>query len=739
MVDIEGRLENIIYYNKDNGYCVFSLLPEDDNSRKIVCIAYMSGVNTGETLKLSGEYIVHPTYGRQLKVSTYRVVLPASAENIEKYLASGIVKGIGKKLAKKIVDMFGDNTLEVIEKTPERLSKIKGITLTKAIAIGEIMQQHTESRRTILYLQELGVPPGYAMKIHKKYGYDTISIIKTNPYKLVEGIFGIGFKIADSIAFKVGIAKEDVYRVGSGVRYVLTQGANSGHTYLPRDMFLEEAQKLLQIPEEIIENVILDKSLNSRVWIEKKPEETRIFSNRYYYAEYITGKKMIELSEYSVSTKVDLKKYEVENDISFAEHQKLAVMAAMEQGVLVITGGPGTGKTTIIKAIISLLLEREVVVELAAPTGKAAKRMSETTGIEAKTIHRMLGINFIPDSNRQVFSKNEDTPIDADVVIVDESSMIDIMLMQHLLEAIQPPTRLILLGDVDQLPSVGAGNVLKDIIDSKCIATVRLTEIFRQAQKSAIVTNAHKVNKGELPKLEDNEDFFFMKRGNIDSVVDTLIELVTTRLPAYKNYNSLKDIQILTPMRKSTLGSIELNKVLQKVLNPPDDNKKEKEFRETTFREGDKVMQIRNNYSIVWEEYDRNGKQIGEGTGVFNGDEGIIVEIDDDSEIVSVVYDGCKLVEYDYSQLEEIELSYAITVHKSQGCEYKATIVLVHSGPPMLMSRNLLYTAITRSKELAVLVGTENTIHRMVSNDKGINRYSSLDEQLVKWQRFFKN
>ena len=743
MFTATGTIENIIYQNIENGYCVFTIKSSDANAdeKELTCVANMPKINVGETIELKGVFIMHATYGKQLKVMEYQSVMPTTSDGIVKYLGSGVIKGVGEKLAKKIVETFSEDTLLVLEDSPEKLAKIRGISMAKALAIGEIFKEQVELRRVMIYLQGLGVSPVYAQKVFKRYKEQTFEVVKSNPYALADEIIGIGFKIADAIAYKVGISRDSPHRLKAGIKYTLNQAANNGSVYLPKNILIDETSLLLQVAAETIEVLLIELQMSKEIWQETIDDEVRVFLNYYYYSENYVAKKLVELSQFSVNKnphiEKEIKLYEKENKIVLAEKQKEAVVNAMKSGVLVITGGPGTGKTTTIKTIINLLQREDLRIELAAPTGRAAKRMAETTQMEAKTIHRLLGIKFVSEeSRRQIFEKDEDEPLEADVVVIDESSMIDIMLMGSLLKAITVGTRLIMLGDVDQLPSVGAGNVLRDIIESDCITKVRLTEIFRQAQESAIITNAHMINSGQYPILKNNKDFFFMKRLVIPDLVTTIVELVTTRLPEYAKCDPIKDIQVLTPMRKSAVGVIELNRVLQQALNPPTQKKNEKEFRQTIFREGDKVMQIKNNYNIKWTEYNKRRAITGEGLGVFNGDEGIITRISEEYENVIVMYDDCREVVYDYGQLEELDLSYAVTIHKSQGCEYKVVILPIHSGPYMLLNRNLLYTAVTRARELAVLVGMEQTVYKMVDNDREVNRYSGLHYRIKKMKNF---
>jgi exodeoxyribonuclease V alpha subunit len=744
-IEIQGVVENIIYHNPENGYTVFSVISaaqKDAEDEEITCVAYMGQINAGESVQLVGGYILHPSYGRQFNVQSFQKSNPTSLFGIEKYLGSGAIKGVGEKLARKIVAKFKEDTLKIIEEMPEKLSEIKGITLEKAITIGNIFNEQAVQRRAIIFLQEYGISPAYAVKIYNKYKENTITVVKNNPYRLADDIFGIGFHIADSIAYKAGFDLDSPFRIKAGIRYALSQSTNNGHVYLPKPILIGQAAELLSVNNGLIENNLLEMQMERALWQEKIGEEIAVYLNAFHFAESFTAKKLLQISNNFLPENMigdqKIEAIEKEEGVTLAETQKTAIIEALSSGVLVINGGPGTGKTTAIRTIIKILEEEELKIELAAPTGRAAKRMAEATGREAKTIHRLLGMSFADeDHRRQYFDKDEDNEIDADVIIIDETSMVDIVLMHHLLKAVPPGARLILVGDADQLPSVGPGNVLKDIIKSGAIKVNQLTEIFRQAQESAIIINAHRINRGEYPLLnEKNKDFFLMRRPLADDVIKTIVALVSERLPKYMSCDSFRDIQVLTPMRKGALGVANLNIVLQNALNPANRSKNEKEYRSLIFREGDKVMQIRNNYNIAWRGFDKAGRQTDEGVGVYNGDEGIIMKIDDIDETVMVAFDDGKVVWYDYSQLEELELSYAVTIHKSQGSEYKAVIIPVHSGPPMLLSRNLLYTAVTRAKNLVVLVGTDETLCRMVDNIREVNRYSALTHRLVKMKNF---
>lgn len=733
----EGVVESIIYSNPENGYCVFSLSDDEGEGKEaeLVCVGYLPDLNEGESIKVTGSIINHPSYGRQLSVAAYEKTLPKTERGIEKYLGSGLIKGIGAGLSKRIVKMFGDKTFDVIEENPMCLAEVRGISKEKAMDIGAVFHEQAELRRVIVYLDRYGISPVYAMKIFRRYGEKAIETVEKNPYRLADEIQGIGFKIADGIAFNMGVEADSPFRIKAGIKYVLNLASQSGHTYLPLESLIKNTVTVLGVGEELISDVTYEMGAEQKVFCEKRQEEVRVYLNIYYYAENYTARKLLELERTAEKTAFDFKEdmnyLERDCGLSLAYEQKTAVKEAMENGVCVITGGPGTGKTTTINAIIKLLQAENNEIVLAAPTGRAAKRMTEATGLEAKTIHRLLDTGFLAENSRhQTFEKDEDNPIEADVVIVDESSMIDLMLMYSLLKAVPHGTKLIIVGDSYQLPSVGAGSVLKDIIASGCIKVARLTEVFRQAAESDIVMNAHKINRGEYPDLSKRgSDFFFIKRLDINEVINEIVGLIKTRLPGYLECDPIKDIQALTPMRKNPLGVANLNLVLQEALNPKSSFKAEKEYRNTVFREGDKVMQIKNNYNIIWSIIEQ-GQIVDEGTGVFNGDEGIVLRINSGDEYIEVVFDENKHVKYDFSQLEELELSYAVTIHKSQGSEYRAVIIPAFNAPASLLSRNLLYTAVTRARELCVIVGSPNIIKRMIDNNREINRYSALYDRL---------
>ena len=673
---LEGTVEDVIFHNDDNGYAVFDF--KSDDGDEIICVGTVPQIRRGDMLKLTGGMVIHPTYGLQFKVEFYERVVPTTAVAIEKYLSSGIVKGIGPKTAKKIVDKFGAATFYVIEEKFDRLVEIKGITYDKALAVHNSFCSQRDIRKVMLYLQEFGVTPAFAMKVYKKYGYRTIDIIKENPYRMAEDIAGIGFKTADRIAYSMGIPTDSPNRVKSGIKYILSESLLDGNVFMPKDSLIRQAGEILSVDEEMVDNCLRELQIEHKVFNENIDGTDAVYLMTMYYTEISAAKKLLELSFFHDDA--DLKKINDKIDavedlsgICLAKQQRTAVIEAMREGVLVITGGPGTGKTTIIHTIIQIFKSSGMEVVLAAPTGRAAKRMTETTGIEAKTIHRMLGVAYADDDNgRQKFDKNETEPIEADVIIIDEVSMVDMQLFNNLLKAIEPGTRLILVGDANQLPSVAAGNVLKDIIKSEKIKVVRLTEIFRQARESAIITNAHKINSGEEPVMNGkNTDFFFVNAQYAPEVPGKIVELITKRLPKFTGVDSFSDMQVLTPMRKGDIGAAGLNKTLQKALNPPSDGKKEFETSSCTFREGDKVMQIKNNYNISWKIENRLGKIIDDGTGIYNGDMGIIKSINKQAETITVLFDDMRQAVYEFTALDELELALSlIHIYKRFDCGF---------------------------------------------------------------------
>lgn len=732
LIEIEGTIEEIIYKNDSNGYTVCEVRGE----KSFTAVGYMPFINAGETIKASGRWVTHPDYGEQFKVELYEKVMPKTVDAIEKYLSSGIVKGVGPATAAKIVQRFGQATLEVIGSDPQKLSEIKGISLEKAIAIGQALDEQRGLREIVMFLQEYGISPSVCVKIHKAYADQAVSRIKENPYRLCEDIFGIGFKTADRIAMKLGIDPASKFRIKSGIKYILNHAASNGHTYLPESVLKERTQEILGSCDADIEDALISLIFDRAVVTEKYDDMTRAYLTSFHSAEQGVCKRLLALSRQRFDKGLDhfedkLEKIQAEEGIQLAQMQREAIREAMTNGVLVITGGPGTGKTTIIKSIIKLLTDDGLRIVLAAPTGRAAKRMTEATGYEARTIHRLLEIGYTGDETELLFQRNEENPIEADVIIIDEMSMVDILIMNHLLKAVPPGARLILVGDADQLPSVGAGSVLQDIIDCSAVKTVRLAEIFRQAGESMITVNAHRINRGEAPVLNaKDKDFFFLPRSGLETIVRTVVDLCSRRLPDTYGFDPMKDIQVLSPTRKGPAGVASLNIELQKVLNPPDRRKAEKVSKSCIFREGDRVMQIKNNYDLRWE---RTDNRLADGNGVFNGDMGCIVKIDEEAMNIEVLFDDDRLARYDYSILDEIEPAYAVTIHKSQGSEFPVVVMPVFPGPQVLMTRNLLYTAVTRARNMVVLVGDEGFLYEMVGNEREMLRYSGLLDKLKRF------
>ena len=738
---IEGYVERIKYRNTENGYTVMNVVTEVDD---IILVGTFSFISEGEYVKAYGEYTSHPLYGEQLQVSRYEIIEPKDAVAMERYLASGAIKGIKEATARKIVSKFGEDTFRIIECEPERLAEIKGISEKKAREIGAQFEEKRDLREAMIFLQKYGISTTYAVKIHKYYGYRMYDIIRENPYKLAEDISGIGFKLADEIASKVGINVDSDFRIRAGIMYVLNLASGAGNIYLPKDMLKIKVAELLmtdistldvQLENLQVEGKIIMKEVESEENVDKK--ETIVYSASLYYTELNCARMLMDLNiKYDVTYDKIKKRLNrtMENiDIELDEHQRMAVLEAIRNGITIITGGPGTGKTTTINTIIRMFEQDNLNILLAAPTGRAAKRMSETTKRPAQTIHRLLEISGARDSEEDkfLFERNEENPLEADVIIIDEMSMVDINLMNSLLKAIPIGTRLILVGDVNQLPSVGPGNVLKDIIKSHNFNVVMLTKIFRQATESDIVTNAHKINAGESIKLDNkSKDFFMLQRQDTNTILGVVVSLVRDKMPQYVNAKPY-DIQVLTPMKKGELGVEKLNQVLQNYLNPAKPGKEEKEAHGCIFRENDKVMQIKNNYQIEWEIRSEFNTLVDNGTGVFNGDVGIIKEINTFAEIVKVIFDEGKIVEYKFSQLDELELAYAITIHKSQGSEYPAVVMPIFMGPRMLMNRNLLYTAVTRAKKCVTIVGSSNMVQLMIDNESEQKRYTSLDKRLI--------
>lgn len=727
-----GNVFEIIFRNDENGYTVALLETTDD---MITITGVFGSISEGETIEVHGKYLTHPRYGKQFKVEVYNIVLPSTTDGIIKYLSSGLIKGIGKSTAEKIVDYFGEKTFDVIQSQPNRLCEIDGIGKTKASVISESFMDQIELKEVMLFLQNYGISSTYGIKIYKKYGKETMLKVKNNPYQLSEDIFGIGFKLADNIASTMGVEKKSPFRISAGVKFILMDYASKGHSYVPKDILVKKACEMLTVEEEHIINELSNMAFKEKLYIDSINEESCVYYLPYFYAETNVCKKLIQLAcvefdENSEEVKSKIETIEDQTGLSLADNQRESVYQAISNGVTVITGGPGTGKTTTINTILKVFESLNMKIGLCAPTGRAAKRITESTGREAKTIHRLLEYSYGEEENSLSFNKNEDEPLDYDVIIIDEMSMIDILLMNSLLKAVIQGTRLILVGDTDQLPSVGAGNVLRDIIESDIINVVKLDKIFRQAQESMIIVNAHKINKGDKPLYNvKDKDFYFMREHSNEKVLETILSLCKTRLKDHYNFDPLKDIQVLSPMKKGTVGVIELNNKLQEVLNPISKFKKEKKSSIYTLRTGDKVMQIKNNYQTKWTiTHEDNKPETGE--GVFNGDIGYITYIDESKGEIWITFDKNKEVVYSYNQIDEIILAYAATVHKSQGSEFPAIVIPIVWGPPMLLTRNLLYTAITRAKEIVILVGSEKYIDLMINNNRIAKRYSGLKWRL---------
>lgn len=735
---IEGYVDHIIFQNRDNGYTVACLVSEGE---EITCVGTFRFLNEGETIRAKGVYTRHPSYGKQFSVSSYESVIPQDSLAMERYLGSGAIKGIGAALAARIVRKFGDDTLRIIEEEPERLAEVKGISERKAREIAEQVEEKADLRRAMMFLQQYGITQNLGMKIYRQYGQEMYGILKENPYKMAEDIPGVGFKIADEIAARIGIHTDSDYRIRSGILYILLQASGEGHVYLPKEVLLGRAKELLGVEQEYMEKHLTDLSIDRKIVIreicrEGKPAELAVYASSYYQIELHVAQMLhtLNLQDTVQEDILDEKIQRIQRAarIELDEKQQEAVREAVKNGLLVVTGGPGTGKTTTINAIIRYFEMEELDICLAAPTGRAAKRMTEATGYEAKTIHRLLELSGGPEQAQESirFERNAQNPLEADVIIIDEMSMVDIFLMHALLSAIVSGTRLILVGDVNQLPSVGPGSVLKDIISSGQFPVVELVKIFRQASQSDIVVNAHKINQG-IPVILDNKsrDFFFLKRYDANVIISIVITLIQKKLPKYVEASPY-EIQVLTPMKKGLLGVERLNVILQQYLNPPEAEKKEKEHGQGLFREGDKVMQIKNNYQLEWEIRGNYGIPVEKGVGVFNGDTGIIREINLFAETVTVEFEEKRFVEYSFKQLEELELAYAITIHKAQGSEYPAVVIPLLQGPKMLMNRNLLYTAVTRARKCVTLVGDERTFFDMESNQMEQNRYTALDVRI---------
>ena len=729
----KGYVEHIVFRNNDNGYTVFQLVSEEE---ELTCVGLFSVLAEGELVQVSGYMKEHPLYGEQLQVEQYELLAPEDETAMERYLGSGAIKGIGAAMAARIVRRFKGDTFRIIEEEPERLAEVKGISEKKAIEISAQMEEKKDLRQAMMFLTQYGISVPLAVKIYQQYGNRTYQVVEENPYRLADDISGIGFKIADEIASRIGIHTDSDYRIRSGLLYVLLQATGEGHTCLPKEDLLHRASALLGVEEEQMETQLMNLCMDRKLVMKEQNGKVMVWYGQYYYMELNVAKMLhdlnleCEMEESQIVKK--LSKVEKQASITLDEMQRKAVVEAVKNGVLVITGGPGTGKTTTINAIIRYFETEDMEILLAAPTGRAAKRMTEATGWEAVTIHRLLELPGVPSDDRSTasFERNEENPLEADVIIIDEMSMVDIFLMNALLKAVSVGTRLILVGDINQLPSVGPGCVLKDIIRAGSCLVVQLTRIFRQASQSDIIVNAHKINRGEHVILDNkSRDFFFLQRQDPNVILRVVLALVQEKMPRYVDARPT-DIQVLTPMRKGSLGVENLNEMLQRYLNPPSPEKNEKETARGRFREGDKVMQIKNNYQIEWEARNRYGIAIDKGTGIFNGDMGIVQQIDLLAETMEVLFDDYRTVTYSFQMLEELELAYAVTIHKSQGSEYPAVVIPLLTGPRMLMNRNLLYTAVTRARSCVTLVGSPETFAQMIDNASEQTRYSGLYDRI---------
>ena len=734
---VTGYIDHVIFRNEDNGYTVM-VLKGMEEERELTCVGTFPAITQGAAIEASGNYTTHPVYGKQFQIASYVEKMPEDALAMERYLGSGAIKGIGAALAARIVRRFGDDTMRIVEEEPERLAEIKGISEKKAMEIAEQMTEKADMRRAMIFLQKYGISLNLGAKIYQKYGQTVYGVLQENPYRLAEDISGVGFRIADEIASRIGIHTDSDYRIRSGMLYTLLQASGEGHIYLPKEELFSRASGLLSVDPSYMEKHLMDMVVDRKLILKETEDGAVVYPTRYYYLELNSARMLCELNilcpEDEEMMEKRINRIEKETGTRLDEMQKQAVAAAASHGLFILTGGPGTGKTTTINAIIRYFEEEGAELRLAAPTGRAAKRMTEATGYEAQTIHRLLELNGMPEEEQEGravhFDRNSENPLEADVIIIDEMSMVDIALMHSLLLAVTAGTRLILVGDENQLPSVGPGNVLRDIIRSGCFPVVELKKIFRQASESDIVVNAHKINRGEQVTINNkSRDFFFLKRYDADIIIRVVIALIQEKLPRYVDAKPY-EIQVLTPMRKGLLGVERLNQILQRYLNPPDEKKKEKEIGQRLFREGDKVMQVKNNYQLEWEILGRYKIPVDKGVGVFNGDTGIMTEINEFAETATVEFEDGRQAEYSFKQLEELELAYAVTIHKSQGSEYPAVILPILSGPRMLMNRNLLYTAVTRARKCVTVVGSETTFAEMIRNEKQQQRYSSLDRRI---------
>lgn len=744
-MDIKGYVDHIIYRKPETGYTVFILVSEGD---EITCVGNISQIDQGDNLLIQGEEVAHPLYGSQIKVTTCRIIMPDDEEGMERYLGSGAIKGVGPALARRIIKKFGEDTFRIIEEEPERLVEVKGISERIARDISSQMEEKKGMREIMIFLGQFGISNTLAIKICDKYGLNTYKIMQENPYRLAEDIQGVGFKMADEIARKIGIRVDSDYRVRSGIMYTLLLAAAEGHVYLPKEILLRNTSYMLGIEEGSIEIQLSNLAMDKKLVIKSTKEMVSVYASSYYYAELNCAKMMADINraiqvfpleedraqreEYSSNIRKKIKILEEALEIELDDLQREAVVESSMNGIFLLTGGPGTGKTTTINMIIRFFEREGLDILLAAPTGRAAKRMTEATGFEAKTIHRLLELNggLPEDAKKAGFNRNEENPLEADVVIIDEMSMVDIHLFQALLKAVTPGTRLIMVGDVNQLPSVGPGQVLHDLIITGQYALISLQKIFRQATESDIIVNAHKIHQGHSIKMDNkSKDFFFLERNDVNVIYKHIIQLMQEKLPGYCKVKPF-DIQVLTPMRKGSLGVITLNKILQKYLNPEDNKKEECTCGDTIFRTGDKVMQVKNNYQIEWEIVSKYNIVIDRGIGIFNGDMGIVKEIHQVSQMLVVEFDDFRRVTYPFSLLEELELAYATTIHKSQGSEYPAVIMPLLSGPKQLFNRNLLYTGVTRAKSCLTILGSRETVQEMIDNNNENKRYTGLSVRI---------
>ena len=734
MEKITGYVDRIIFQNQENGYTVLSLVTEEG---EVQCTGIGKGIAAGENLTLEGTYVDHPSYGHQFKYQAFQTTAPKGVEGIERYLASGAIKGIGAALAKRIVSQFGEDSFRIIEEEPERLAQIKGISRNKAREIAAQMEEKRDLRDAFVYLQQYGISNKLAVKIYDTYGSELYAVMQENPYRLAEDISGIGFKIADEIAGRIGIHTDSDYRIRSGVIYTLLSAVGEGHCYLPAEELLRKASALLGVAIEAIEPQLTNLMMERKVII----RQNAVFAANYFYAELNCARMLLNLNvglaeqlpSVEDAIRKQLEKLAGQLHMELDELQFQAVLDSISNGVFLLSGGPGTGKTTTINMMIRYFESRGLDIFLAAPTGRAAKRMTEATGYEARTIHRMLELNSAlsdDDTGKIRFERNETNPLETDVIIIDEMSMVDVMLFQSLLKAITPGTRLILVGDVNQLPSVGPGQVLRDLLVSGEFPMVELKRIFRQAKESDIIMNAHRINRGEQIALDNHSrDFFLLERADVKVIYKHMIQLIQGKLPAYVGAEPF-EIQVLTPMRKGPLGCETLNAVLQQYLNPPRPGIPEVTVGDTLYRLGDKVMQVKNDYQLEWEILGKYGIKVDSGTGVFNGDMGRIVAINEQGSMLTVEYDEKKRVNYPFSILDELELSYAITIHKSQGSEYPAVLMPLLGGPKLLFNRNLLYTAITRARKCVTILGSSETVRSMIENTSENKRYTALAERI---------